>query len=345
MDKEEINKKESDLNLKFFMKELQEDEQFFLKERLRNDKKEQELFKELAFVFKAAETIVFNNCCHIKQAQKKIKKKLTINNRIVRVKQIALRIAAIICIPLLVSHTYLLIENWDPDRFQMKEVSNLGENVSVVNLSDGSEVYLYAGSILRYPEQFSKKERVVELTGQAYFKVHANPENPFYVHTVNNLKVKAYGTAFNIYAYESDSTLSVFLEKGAVNVIDSDINQTYKLEPGIELTYNRKEKSIEKRWKSTDECIGWTKGKIVFDHTPIREVVQKLSRYYDVDIRIDDAKLNEYFFKATFRDESIYEILNMLKVSSPDLQWEIIQSNNSLKPMKTIVLKLNKKEK
>ena len=65
---------------------------------------------------------------------------------------------------------------------------------SVVNLPDGSKVWLNAGSSLKYPTQFNDKQRVVSMQGEAYFEVESDKKHPFIVKT-KELTVEATGTA------------------------------------------------------------------------------------------------------------------------------------------------------
>src|SRR5690606_14575437 len=80
-----------------------------------------------------------------------------------------------------------------------------GSRVINLMLSDGSNVWLDAGSTLKYPIAFIGAERKVEITGEAYFEVAKNPDMPFYV-THEDVNIKVLGTHFNVNAFEDDDS-------------------------------------------------------------------------------------------------------------------------------------------
>ena len=86
-------------------------------------------------------------------------------------------------------------------------------------LPDNSTVWLNSGSTLIYPTRFDRKTRRVQLDGEAYFEVQANPEKPFYVGASDGLSVKVYGTKFNVEAYSDDDIITTTLENGHVDVL------------------------------------------------------------------------------------------------------------------------------
>lgn len=340
------NKIENDLMLKFFRQELTIEEQEILREQLKSSEDERKQFNELQFIFDATHAIQLEKSAHSAQAEERIRRKLKNTARILSFQKAMMRTAAILTLPFMLCSTYLYIQ-WQSEKNNTayNQVACLDGKVSLVTLPDGSKVYLHNGSTLRYPNKFVNDERCVELQGEGYFEVESDKQKPFYVQTHDGSRVKAYGTAFNVTAYEKEDKIMVFLAKGAVDFTSEKVKKAIILKPGIELTYHKKNGSFEKQIKQESECTDWINGKLVFTKSPIEEVAQKLSKHYNTDIIVKDERLKKYFFDATFTDETIYQVLNMLKQSSPKLVWEIVQAQDSTDNRQKITLTMSNKQK
>lgn len=324
------NSIEKDLKLKFFHEELSTEEQHALREQLKASDDDCKLFNDMRFIFDAADAINLGQSNHLPEAEAKIKRKLTFSSRLAATKRFVMKIAAILILPLIIATTLLYMELNKEKSVAYNDVSCLNGRVSLITLPDGSKVYLHAGSTLRYPNKFRNNERLVELHGEGFFEVESNKEKPFFVQVPDGSRVKAYGTAFNVSAYQTDNEVTVFLARGAVDFTAPRLSEAVVLKPGIELVYDKDAGTYKKSIKNTGEYTDWINGKLVFNKASMVEVVDKLSRHYNVDIKVKDERLNKYFFSATFKDENIYQVLNMLKKSSPRLIWEIEQPNDSI---------------
>jgi len=159
-------------------------------------------------------------------------------------------------------------------------------------LSDGSKVWLNAQSTISFPSSFAKNERVVELTGEAYFEVNHNSAWPFRVKT-RDQQVDVLGTKFNIKAYAEEIQSTTALISGSVSV--SDRTNTRILKPGqLALKLNNKaDFSITDT--DIDEAIAWKNGKIVFKDEKIEHLTQSLARTFDVDFDIDPRIKGQHF--------------------------------------------------
>ena len=107
-----------------------------------------------------------------------------------------------------------------------------------VLLSDGSRVWLNSNSSITYPETFSKSERNVQLTGEAYFEVSHDSLHPFRVQT-NNIQVKVLGTSFNVRSYSSEKNTETTLVEGKVVIQNNDGNNLAMLTPGQMAEYDK----------------------------------------------------------------------------------------------------------
>src|SRR5690606_37784645 len=124
-----------------------------------------------------------------------------------------------------------------------------------IELSDGTQVHLNAGSSIKYPITFLPKEqRQVFLTGEAFFEVAHDPNVPFIVNT-QQLDVKVYGTTFNITNYPEDESSEVVLLEGSVSLMDEGsvgvARDEVFLEPGFKGECNKVESKITKEKVNT----------------------------------------------------------------------------------------------
>lgn len=121
---------------------------------------------------------------------------------------------------------------------QYAEVTAAAGAIIHYELPDRSEVWLNAGTTLRYPTAFQEDQRNVGLNGEAYFEVRANKEYPFYVNTPNGPTIYVYGTKFNVTAYADDTCMSTVLEQGNINAI-LPAKGIVNLTPGEQLFYDK----------------------------------------------------------------------------------------------------------
>lgn len=153
-----------------------------------------------------------------------------------------------------------------------------------IRLSDGTKVTLNAASSMKYPTAF-KGERRVELTGEAYFEVHADKKNKFIVASKGQ-EVVVTGTRFNINNYETEQSSKTTLLEGvvALRYKQADGNLTERaLKPG-DLLERFDSGKIIKTQVNVDDAIAWTKGKIIFDNESIASVMRKICLWYDVEV-------------------------------------------------------------
>ncbi|MDR1258484.1 MAG: DUF4974 domain-containing protein [Tannerellaceae bacterium] len=201
------------------------------------------------------------------------------------------------------------------------------------DLPDGTKVYLNSGSELTYPMPYDKAERRVNLSGEAFFEVTENPEQPFTVSARDGeILVRALGTSFNVEAYNSDEIVNTTLLDGKVSISLKD-NHTGKehlacmLLPFEKAMYDVKDKTIEVKKANNKRETDWIKGVVSFKDTPLPEVLRKLSHYYDVSFEIKDPVIRTYSFTGTFDNRRLEHILEYLEISSC-ITYTIISAHN-----------------
>ncbi len=235
------------------------------------------------------------------------------------------RAAAVLFIPLLGVVFYLLTNNniqsdqlADLALDSVEIIAPIGSR-SVVQLSDGSKVYLNYGSRIKYPRIFTGDTREIKLEGEGYFEVVHNPDKPFIVKT-GKLNVKALGTEFNVRAYPDIDIISTTLVNGKVviekNLAGEKTEQIGTMVPGQHVAYNLNSGEITSKKGSTEKYIAWKDGKMIFDNTPIAEVTRELSRKYNVDIEVEH-DLKYLTYTVTFVDDPLFLILDLMKETTP----------------------------
>lgn len=159
-------------------------------------------------------------------------------------------------------------------------------------LSDGTKVHLNAMSKLRYPVQFGKNRREVELEGEGYFEVSKNGY-PFIVKT-NGMQVEVLGTVFNISAYQ-DEECQTTLISGSVKVKAGEKNSCI-LQPSQQASILPGNAAIQVRTVDTAFYTSWIKGKIHFKDQRLEDIMKILSRWYDMDVHYANSKVKDILF-------------------------------------------------
>ena len=237
------------------------------------------------------------------------------------------QVAAILLLPLLILSAYLYFKPASQIAETYQELFTPYGTWSVVNLPDGSKVWLNAGSSLKYPTQFNDKQRVVSMQGEAYFEVESDKEHPFIVKT-KQLTVEATGTAFNVNAYAPDHVAAVTLVKGKV-AVTLDQKKTISLSPGEKIDYNLATSLYNVNKTNTYKWCSWKDGILIFRDDPLEYVFKRLGQTYNVEFILKDAELGKYSYKATFEGESLNEILRLLEMSAPIRCKEVSNRNTN----------------
>ncbi len=206
-----------------------------------------------------------------------------------------------------------LADNQSPVMF--KYVVNSGVK-GIVDLPDGSKVWLNSSSYIICPQQFSDDIRELELEGEGYFEVVPNKEWPMLIKTSKNHSVKVTGTKFNLSAYSNDDKLIVTLISGEVSLINDKKRSEIKLAPKQELVVIEEREAKLLKNPNIGNKTAWKEGLLLFDNTPMNEVIKRMERWYGVDFVIKDSLIYDYRFTAKFRSESITQVLEILRLSS-----------------------------
>jgi len=242
------------------------------------------------------------------------------------------RIAAILLLPLLIysgflTFQYILLKNLPVEQVMMQTVSSRQGMVTQFALADGTKVWLNSCSELQFPTRFTGNIRDVTLKGEAYFEVTKNEKQPFRV-KANELNIEVLGTSFNVINYESDTQTEVILVEGKVKLstVTGPVNKEFGImHPGQRAVYHEELRKVYTKQVDVDKYIAWRNGDLIFRDDSMEDVVKRLSRWFNVEIVINDPEIRKYIYKATFRNENLKQVLNLLKLSAP-IDYSISES-------------------
>jgi ferric-dicitrate binding protein FerR (iron transport regulator) len=229
----------------------------------------------------------------------------------------ATRTAAAILLPLFLVHQYViqpLLKMSSPETITLVSAPGI---VTKTVLPDGSEVWLNAQSELTYPQRFTGKERSVQVSGEAYFKVTADEKNRFNVVMPGDVVVSAFGTEFNVQAYRDAPDYQVTLARGNIEVEAVHWMKKAALKTGQKAVLTPQTGKMKIVQADTYVETAWKDGKMVFHREKLEIIAQKLSRKFGVTIRLEGDALKDYEYTATFTDETLEDILELLKRSAP----------------------------
>ncbi len=262
------------------------------------------------------------------------------------------RIAAVLFIPLMVYTAYITISNFSLKQVAetksiIQTVTSRQGMVSHLKLDDGTQVWLNSGSTLQFPLQFNEEKREVKLTGEAYFEVAKNEKQAF-VLNAQDLNVEVLGTSFNVISYQDEAFSEVVLVTGKISLYaesENKLKQFGYMHPGQKAVYTKKTHKVFSEDVDVKKYLSWREGKLIFRDDPMGDVINRLSHWFNVDISITDPEINNYIYTATFSNENLKQVLNLLQISAP-IDYKLIErkvlDNGEFTKQKVILMKRKK---
>ncbi len=223
------------------------------------------------------------------------------------------RVAAVLLI-LLLTVTGLYISN-SVRRTAVSELVAPRGQKSMAILEDGTVVWLNSGSSIRYTRNYNKRNREVELLGEAYFDVSKNIKLPFTVKS-SGLMIKALGTTFNLMAYPEDETIAITLIEGKVQVYAPG-SKTINLSPNQKAIYNKLNNNFFIKEIDPVFSVSWKDNVLKFDDQSLPDILTQLERWYDVKFYYPENMLKDQRFTMTIKTESLREVLELIRISTP----------------------------
>lgn len=184
-----------------------------------------------------------------------------------------------------------------------------GSRVVKMRFSDGSLVWLNAGTSVTYPVRFSGKERRVSLEGEAYFEVAHNSAMPFVVNN-GTTGITVLGTRFNVKAYDDEETRITLLE-GSVQV---DVPGAHRLlKPGEQAKVGSSLEVVGNA--DIEEVMAWKNGLFRFDNADIQAIMRKVARWYDIKVVYEGNVSADRFQGTISMDTRLSELLEVLELN------------------------------
>lgn len=312
----------------FLEKQLPENERQLFEKQIEDSEELRKEVNDIAFVWKASSDLKLHSNVDTAKNWDIVSRKIRKDKSRNRFLYFARNVAAVLLLPILLLTGFLYFNPSKDLTVQEIQISSAYGIITKTILPDGTEVWLNSGSKLTYPQVFRGNKRTVHLLGEAYFKVSSDRSNRFDVVTANELVVSAYGTEFNINAYHEDNNIDVTLVKGNIEVKNIDNTMNEDVIPGQHLTYRKVNKSMKKGNANLAVKTGWIEGKMVFRRASMTEVVQRLARHFNVDIRLEGKELYGYEYSATFTTETLGEILRLLEKTAP-IEYKMVEPEQS----------------
>lgn len=232
----------------------------------------------------------------------------------------SLKVAAVAIIAVCLTMVWLA-KDTDSAQLAMQTITvPAGQRANVI-LADGTEVWLNAGTTMRYPLSFLSSKREVILDGEAYFDVAHNKSCPFVVHTYA-MDVEVLGTCFNVEAFPKQNVFNTSLMQGKVKLVSTST----KMEPVI-LTPGYKSMLKDGHLEVVEienyDVYRWKEGLYCFRDKAFADIMQDLERYYDLHIKIQKPEVARVILTGKFR---IAEGLDyLLRVLQADVDFTYIK--------------------
>ena len=191
-----------------------------------------------------------------------------------------------------------------------------------LKLSDGTDVYLNSGTLMKYPVSFLPNQtRSVYIEGEAFFNVKKATNSIFEVRS-NQIIASVYGTKFNFKNFSEDFSSDIVLVEGSLGISNENSNDINMLSPGYKASIDKEIFNISKSKVNSKIYTSWVDGDVIFRNETFDQIIQKLQRLYNITI-INNSKISNQLFNASINveEEKIEEVLGYFnKIYNIDFQ-------------------------
>jgi ferric-dicitrate binding protein FerR (iron transport regulator) len=199
------------------------------------------------------------------------------------------------------------------------EKHNAKGTKSIIQLSDGSKIWLNADSKLKYPEIFKGGAREVYLNGEAFFDVAKSNGHPFIIHLASGT-IQVLGTSFNVRAYDSEPVVETSVATGKIAFIPKyktahKKQDTIYLAPDHKASYTFDAEELRTSATSGKEDKAWTEGKLVFRGMNMEQIAVELERNFGKKVVFADDAPKSFVFTGSFENNTLDEIMYYLSIT------------------------------
>ncbi len=327
--------------IKYLLGKTSEEESKGIIDWLKDKENEDNSFRLLSDIWKDAELSLVGEKPDFEKWLEKIRKEINIREKkSARIARWGIfyrsfsRVAAVLIVPLFILTVYLFLAgNFNPEQKDIApvehEIYTKAGTRTRITLGDGTIVWLHDGTKFRYPEKFGKDSRQVFVDGEAFFEVAKNPKRPFIVDNPM-MKTMVTGTKFNLNAYSSDSYFEATLVEGKVELQHE--KQRYNLTPGQQIRYDPESDEVTRLDVDPSISSSWIDGRLILQDEPLGIAVKKLSRWYNIDIVMQDPELENFLLTATIYDEKPEQTFRLISLAIPvDYSVKTIRTGNTFR--------------
>jgi len=335
------------LILRYLSAETSEQETQQMREWLQGNKENRQLFAQYKKLWLGSRVLAGYDADKLKRDRKKVDLKIRhieLQQRLDRANRWIRVLAYAASVTLLLGITTVIHMSQPKTSAQQGGVLVAGGEIevpygskSLIRLPDGSKVWVNAGSKISYPADFGVTSRNVYLSGEAYFDVAKMEEVPFFVNT-DVIRIKVYGTAFNVKAYSDEQLVETTLDHGAISIIRNDApEREINVAPNQKITIRRNtqkspvsststttkttiqplENLDVQEVKSTETITAWKDNRLVFEQEPLWSLAKQLERRYNVQFRFGNEKIKTIRFTAAIKEMPIDQVLEAISIISP----------------------------
>ena len=309
----QINREIESLMVKFFSGEITAEEKQVLLSWVRESEKHRKIYQEYRNVWQIAHPAFQASDLSVDEVEISLLKKMKKSNKVISLLSWQ-RIAIMTILPLFILSIclYLYVPKSQKAPIRYQEIFVPAGTYSIVDLPDGSKVWLNSSSSLKYPLKFiSGSKTHVYLQGEAYFEIKSDKNAPFIIHT-DHKEIKATNARFNVEAYQMDTVSYITVADGKLSVLLEDARRL-SLISGERFIYNDKSLSYQMVKTESSKWYAWKDGKMIFDNDPLFYVFKRMEHKFHVDIVLNDSAIGNRLCQVTFENESLSDILDTLK--------------------------------
>ena len=191
----------------------------------------------------------------------------------------------------------------------------------LITLPDQSTIWLNKNALIEYDDQFGISNRNIKINGEGFFDVKKN-EIPFVI-TGNTTQTEVLGTAFSVKTGDENNAAVIIVLRGKVAFSDlSDPNNKVELIKGEKAAFSAQHGEILKSMNDDPNWLAWQNDILMFDGTPLNQLVSTLEDYFDIYLKYDSQTLGACHFTGTFKNPSLSDVMEVLQLSL-NLEYQI----------------------
>ena len=183
---------------------------------------------------------------------------------------------------------------------------------AIIKLPDNSDVHLNAETRLEY-DLSNREQRLVHLSGEAYFKVQKNENRPFIV-DMGDVQIWVVGTSFNAKTYSDEDYIQASLVEGSIKLKNKQSNEWQFLQPMEQFVYSKKDGTFRIIPFESEQELGWMEDRLAFSSEPLHKIISRIERWYGVSIDLQCPEIRNDLMSGAFFDEELIDVLEAIKI-------------------------------